>query len=70
MKFRLIKCGIASDFAFGYDPTSLSTHFKNIDDRIPYFDIHYSSFDIRYSPFRVTFSIRPAVFFAGDWAEH
>jgi hypothetical protein len=25
--------------------------FKNINDRIPYFDIHYSLFDIRYSLF-------------------
>jgi hypothetical protein len=29
--------------------------FKNINDRIPYFDIHYSLFDIRYSLFRSFF---------------
>jgi hypothetical protein len=35
---------------------------KNNNDRIPYFDIHYSLFDIRYSLFKVSFSIRPAAF--------
>jgi hypothetical protein len=32
------KCGIASGFAFGYDPTGRSVFFKNNNDRIPYFD--------------------------------
>jgi len=35
--------------------------------RIHPFDIHYSIFDIRF--FRVSFSIRPAVFLAGDWTD-
>jgi hypothetical protein len=55
------KGGIASGFAFGYDPTGRSVIFKI--DRIPYFDIRYSIFDIHYSIFaffRVSFSIRPA----------
>ena len=34
--------------------------FKNINDRIPYFDIHYSLFDIRYSLFQ-------SFFFRFDW---
>jgi len=29
--------------------------FKNINDRIPYFEIHYSLFDIRYSFFHSSF---------------
>jgi hypothetical protein len=36
--------------------------FKNNNDRIPYFDIHYSLFDIRF--FKVSFSIKLAVFLA------
>jgi len=52
------KGGIASGFAFGYDPTGRSVILYKID-RIPYFDIHYSIFDIRF--FKVSFLIRPAV---------
>ncbi|CAB1061983.1 hypothetical protein D1BOALGB6SA_6759 [Olavius sp. associated proteobacterium Delta 1] len=36
-------------------------------DRIHYFDIRHSLFDIRF--FRVSFSIKPAVFLAGGWAD-
>jgi hypothetical protein len=32
-----------------------SVFFKNINDRIPYFDIRYSLFDIRYSLFQSFF---------------
>jgi hypothetical protein len=46
-KFRMMKCGIAM----------LSLFSKIINDRIPYFDIHYSLFDIRYSHFQSFFSI-------------
>jgi len=35
--------------------------------RIPYFDIRQSTFDICHAG--VSFSIRPAVFLAGGWAE-
>jgi hypothetical protein len=59
------KGGIASGFAFGYDPTGRSVFFKI--DRIHYFDIRHSLFDIRF--FRVSFSIRPAVILAGGWAD-
>jgi hypothetical protein len=44
--------------------------FKNIIDRIPYFDIHYSLFDIRYSLFQSFFSDLTGRFFADGWAEH
>jgi len=40
----MMKCRIASGFAFGYDPTGRSVFFKNNNDRIPYFDIRYSLF--------------------------
>jgi hypothetical protein len=34
-----MKCGFASGFAFGYDPTGRSDYFRLIlIDRIPYFD--------------------------------
>jgi hypothetical protein len=53
-KYRMMKCGIASGFAFGYDPTGRSDYFRLIYiDRIPYFDIPYSLFDIRYSLFQL-----------------
>ena len=45
-KFRIMKCGIAA----------LSLFLKNSNDRIPYFEIHYSLFDIRYSLFQSFFS--------------
>ena len=51
---RMSKYGIASGFAFGYDPTGRSVFFYKID-RIQSFDIRYSLFDIRF--FRVSFSI-------------
>ncbi len=51
-----MKCGVASGFAFGYDPTGRSDYFRLIkNDRIPYFDIHHSLFDIRYSLFYLLF---------------
>ena len=56
-KFRMMKCGIASGFASGYDPTGRSVFFKNNNDRIPYFDIRYSLFDIRYSLFQSFFLV-------------
>jgi hypothetical protein len=38
------KDGIASGFAFGFDPTGRSDYFRLIKiDRIPYFDIRHLS---------------------------
>jgi hypothetical protein len=55
-KYRMMKCGIASGFAFGYDPTGRSDYFRLIKiDRIPYFDPPDSIFVIRF--FKVSFSI-------------
>jgi hypothetical protein len=50
--------GIASGFAFGYDPTGRSViFFTKQTEFIPStFDIHYSKFDIRF--FSVSFSIK------------
>jgi hypothetical protein len=42
--------------------------FYNNNDRIPYFDIHYSLFDIRYSLFQSFFLIKLAVFLASGGA--
>jgi len=43
--------------------------FKNISDRIPYFEIHYSLFDIRYSLFQSFFFDKTGRFFAGGWTD-
>jgi hypothetical protein len=58
------KDGIASGFAFGYDPTGRSVLFK-IDrstqklttGRIPYFDIRYSLFAFSKFLFRSNWSL-------------
>jgi len=42
---------------------------KNNNDRIPYFEIHYSLFDIRYSLFQSFFSDLTGRFATSSWAE-
>jgi hypothetical protein len=54
------KGGIASGFAFGYDPSGRSVFFKI--DRIHYFNIRYSLFIIRYSIFAFS-----KFLFRSDW---
>jgi hypothetical protein len=54
-KFRMMKYGIASGFAFGYDPTGRSVFFK-IDrstQKLTTGRIHYSMFDVGRSMFDV-----------------
>jgi len=48
---------------------ALSLFLKNINDRIPYFEIHYSLFDIRYSFFQSFLSIKLTAFRAGRLAQ-
>jgi len=53
-KYRRMKCGIASGFAFGYDPTRRSVVLKRpFYKRLTTGRIHYSMFDVGRSMFDV-----------------